>query len=97
MPVETNRFRRLDLGIQIEERLQAGTKLLLDLLFTALEDVHGDVCLSSIRKFHWSLADLDHVFGGQQPHAVNQRQICHTSILRRSWLVLAPMRTLFEI
>src|ERR1700739_1784680 len=74
----------LDLGIEIEERLQTGTKLLLDLLFTALEQVHRDVRLASIREFHRSLADLDHVFGGKQPHAVDQRQICHTSILRRS-------------
>jgi len=74
----------LDFGIEIEERLQTGTKLLLDLLFTALEDVHGDVRLSSIREFHWSLADLDDIFRGKQPHAVNQRQICHPSILRRS-------------
>lgn len=84
MSEETHRFQRLDLGIEIEERLQTGTKLLLDLLFTALENVHGNVRLSSIRKFHWCLADLDHVFGGKQPHAIDQRQICHTSILRRS-------------
>lgn len=95
--METNRFRRLDLGIKIKKSLQACTKLLLDLLFTALKDVHGDVRLSSIREFHWSLADLDHVFGGKQPHTVNQRQICHTSILRRSRWVFAPMRVLFQI
>ena len=75
---------RLDLGIEIEERLQTGPQLLLDLLFTALEDVHGDVRLSSISELHWSLADLDHIFRGKQPHAVDQRQICHTAILRRS-------------
>jgi hypothetical protein len=86
-----NRLGRLDLGIEIEERLQTGTKLLLDLLFTALEDVHGDVRLSSICEFHWSLADLDHVFGGKQPHAVDQRQIRHTLILRRSRVAFATM------
>jgi len=94
--LEANRFRRLDLGIEIEERLQTGTKLLLNLLFTALEDVHGDVRLSSIREFHWSLADLDHIFGGKQPHAVDQCQICHTSILRRSRWASRPCGT-FEI
>ena len=65
MPVEIERFRNLDLGVEIEERLQACTKLFFDLLFTAFEHVHSDVRLPSIGEFHRSLADLNHIFGGQ--------------------------------
>jgi hypothetical protein len=55
------------------------------------------VRLPSIREFHWSLADLNHILGGQQPHAVYQCQICHGSILRRSPLVFRVATELFEI
>jgi hypothetical protein len=47
--------------------------LFLDLVFAALEDVHGDVGLASILELHRSLPYFGHIFGGQQPHAINQR------------------------
>ncbi len=67
----------LDLRIQIEERFQAGAQLLLDFFLAAFEHVHGDVRLMSVGKLHRSLAHFGHIFGGQQPHAVNQCQIRH--------------------
>jgi hypothetical protein len=73
----------LDLGVEIEERFQACTQLLFDLFLAAFEHVHGDVGLPAILEFDRSLTYLGHNLGGQQPHAINQRQICHGMILRR--------------
>src|SRR5450631_3292588 len=76
-------LRRSDLGIEIEERFQAGAQLLFDIFLAALEYVHGDVGFPAIREFHGSLPHLGHILRRQQPHAVDQRQICHGVILRR--------------
>ena len=76
-------LRRSDLGIEIEERFQAGVQLLFDIFLAALEYVHGDVGFPAIREFHGSLPHLGHILRRQQPHAVDQRQICHGVILRR--------------
>jgi len=46
-----------------------------DLVLAAFEHVHGDVGLASVGKLYRSLPDFEHIFGGQQPHAVNQCQI----------------------
>lgn len=74
--------RPSDLRIEIEERFQARTQLFLDVFLAAFEDVHGDMRVAAIRQLDRRLANLGDVLRWKQPHAIDQRQICHTSILR---------------
>src|SRR4029077_19557835 len=71
----------LYLRIDVEKGRETRLKLLLDLVFTALESVHGDVRLAPIFQFDWRLADRVDLIGRQQTQAVNQCQICHPTIV----------------
>lgn len=70
--------------VQVEEGIHTGSKLLLDLLFAAFQDVHGNVCLSAILQLHRSFAHFCDLIRGQQAHSIYQRQISHTEILARA-------------
>jgi hypothetical protein len=63
----------LNLGIEIEEGVEAHTKLGFNLLPASLEDVHRHSGLISILQSDWSIAHLCYLVGWQQPHPINQR------------------------
>ena len=67
----TDRLRS-NFGIEIEERLQARSKLLLDFFLAAFKYMHSNVRLSSIGELYRSLTDLHHIFRRQQTHAIYQ-------------------------
>src|SRR5216684_4175370 len=76
----------LYLRIDVEKGRETRLKLLFDLVFTALEGVHGDVRLAPIFQFDWRLADRVDFIGRQQTQAVNQCQICHPTIVSQRML-----------
>jgi len=63
---------RLDFGIKIEEGFETRAQLLFNLFLAAFEDMHSDVGVASVCEFHSCLTDFSNVFGGQEPHAVDQ-------------------------
>jgi hypothetical protein len=65
--------QHLDLGVEVEEGVQAHFELGFDLLAASLEDVHGDVGLIAVFECDWSIAHLCYLIGGQQPHSIDQR------------------------
>jgi hypothetical protein len=67
--------------IKIKERFQAGPQLLLNFIFAAFEHVHCDVRRASILQLYGRFAYFHDFIGGQQSHAVHQRQICHSPLL----------------
>jgi hypothetical protein len=71
----------LDLGIEVEEGLDALPQLVLDLFPASLQHVHGHVGLFAVFERHQGIAYFDRFLGRKQPHAVNQCQICHAAIL----------------
>src|SRR6266496_4172484 len=87
---------RSNLGIEIEERLQTCAQLLFDFFLAALQHVHHDMCLAAIAELYRSMSNFRDFFGGQQPHAIHQRQVSHMGILRRP-ARLPRMEPLFEI
>src|SRR6202158_2188475 len=72
---------RLYLRIDVEKGRETRFELLLDLVFTALERVHGDVRLTPILQFDWGLANRLDFIGRQQTQTVNQCQVCHSTIV----------------
>ena len=84
-----------DFRVKIEKRLQARAQLFFDGFFTALEHMHCDVSFVAVCQLHGSLPDFHYILRRQQPHAVNQCQICHKKILslsRRSCEILCGAR-----
>jgi len=67
--------------IEVEKGRQTGLELLLDLVFAALENVHGDVRIPPILQFDRRRANLRHLIGGQQTQTVHQCQVCHATIV----------------
>ena len=63
----------LDLGVEVEEGVEAHFELPFDLLAAAFEDVHGDACLVAVFQGDWSIAHLCYLVGWQQPHSIDQR------------------------
>ncbi len=63
----------LNLGVEVEEGVEAHFELGLDLLAAAFEDVHGDARLVAILQGDWSVAHLCYLVGGQQSHSIDQR------------------------
>jgi hypothetical protein len=70
-------YARLDFGIKVEEGFQAGLQLLLNLVLTALQDVHRNVGLAPILQFNRRIADLAKFVGRQEPHSINKCQVRH--------------------
>ena len=60
----------LDLGIEIEEGVDAVAKLGLDLLAAAFEDVHGYLGLVAILEDDRSGLDRFNLIRGEKPHTV---------------------------
>src|SRR5271168_3086072 len=79
-PDRSKRFG-LDLGIKVEEGLDALAQLVLDFFPASLEHVHGHVGLFAVLERHQGVAHFYRLLGRKQPHAVNQSQICHAAIL----------------
>ena len=73
--------RRSDFGVEVEEGVDAEAELGLDLFAAALEHVHGDVSLVAVLEGDGRVADCRDFIGGQQPHSVDKREICHTLIV----------------
>lgn len=69
--------KTLNLWIEIEESVDAHTKLGLDLLSAALEHMHSDMRFIAILQRDRCIAHCRDFICGQQPHSVNQREICH--------------------
>ncbi len=61
----------LDFRIEIEEGVEAGSELLLDLFFAAFKHVHGDVRLATVVQLQRGIADFFHLFRGEEPEPVN--------------------------
>jgi hypothetical protein len=74
----------LDLGVKVEERVDAQPKLRLDLLPRSFQNMHGDMRFVAILQRNRSLAYTCYLIGGQQPHSIDQRQICHKSLFHQS-------------
>jgi hypothetical protein len=70
-----------DFGIKIEERVQAGFELLLDLLPASFEHVHGDVRLASVLQLQSGVVNFRDFLRRKQPQPVNQSEICHEFIV----------------
>ena len=71
----------LDLGVEVEEGVDAEAQLGLDLLAAALEHVHGHAGLIAVLQLYRSVVDLDDLIRGQQTHSVHHYEICHAAIL----------------
>jgi hypothetical protein len=76
-------YARLDLGVEVEEGFDALAQLVLDLFPASLKHVHGYVCLFAVFQCYQGIAHFDRFLRREQPHAVDQCQICHAVILRR--------------
>ena len=63
----------LDLWIEIEERIQAGLELFLDILFAAFKHVHSHVSFAAVFQLYGCVAHFRHIVGGQQAHSIHQR------------------------
>jgi len=70
-----------DLRVKIKKRIQALLQLGLDLPARTLNYEHCDVCFVSIHEFECCIVDLCHFALGQEPHSVDQSQICHVQHL----------------
>src|SRR5205085_2431328 len=93
-PVTGCFVERLNLRIKIEERFHARAQLLFDLFLAALEQMHGDVRFALVLQLDRRLAELLNVVRGQQPHAIDQRQLRHPKILSlRTALALLRSKT----
>ena len=68
----------LDLRIEVEERVDAQPQLRLDLLAAAFQHMHRDVSLVAVLQRYGRLAHLCYLVRREQPHTVNQCQICHS-------------------
>jgi len=71
----------LYLWIDVEKGRETGLELPLDLVFAALENVHGDVRIPPIFQFDRRRANLHDLIGGQQTQTVHQCQVCHAMIV----------------
>src|ERR1700683_4612663 len=71
----------LYLWIEVEKSRETRLELFLDLVFGALESVHGDMRLPPIFQFDGCRADLRDLIGGQQTQTVHQCQVCHPTIV----------------
>src|SRR6202030_2578468 len=76
----------LYLRIDVKKGRETRFELLLDLIFSALEGVHGDVRLTPIFQFDGRLADRVDFIGRQQTQTVNQCQVCHPTIVSQGML-----------
>jgi hypothetical protein len=54
----------LNLGVEVEEGVEAHLELLFDLFTAAFEDVHGDACLVAILQGDWSITHFCYLVGG---------------------------------
>ena len=72
----------LDLGVEVEEGLDALAQLVLDLFPAPLQDVHGYMRLFAALEGYQGVAYFDRFLGREQSHAVDQCEICHAVILR---------------
>jgi hypothetical protein len=75
------RYKVSDFWIKIEEGVEAGLQLLLDLVFAAFESVHGHVRLMAVVEFQCCIANFGEFVGRKQPQSVNQSQVCHALIV----------------
>ena len=80
----------LDLGVEVEEGVEAHFELPFDLLAAAFEDVHGDTRLVAVLQGDWSVAHRCYLVGGQQSHSVNQCQVCHAFDSIRTYVGALP-------
>ncbi len=72
------RVGALDLGVEIEEGVEAQLQLVFDGFAASFEDVHGYVSFVAVFELDGSIADLGDLIGGQQTHAIDQCEICHS-------------------
>jgi hypothetical protein len=77
--------RVLNLRVKIEERIQTHTQLGFNLLPASFEDMHRYSGRVSVLQSDWSVAHLCYLVGWQQPHSINQCQVCHKSIVSPKW------------
>src|SRR5579871_3865698 len=83
----------LDLGVEVEEGVEAHFELPFDLLAAAFEDVHGDARLVSVLQGDWGVTNLCYLVGGQQSPSVDQRQVCHAFDSIRTYRGPCPLPT----
>jgi hypothetical protein len=67
--------------IDVKKSRETCPELSLDLVFTAFQSVHGDVCVASRFQFDRGRAHLGKLIGGQETQTVYQCQICHPLIV----------------
>ena len=73
-----NPAARLDLRIEVEERVDAHAQLRLDLLPASFQHMHGDMRFIAVLQRYGRLAHLCYLVRREQPHSIHQRQICHS-------------------
>ena len=77
MTRQKNRGSGSDLGIEVEEGVEAALELVFDLLAGALDGVHGDVGLVAVGQLEGGVGDFGDFALGEQPHSVDKSQIRH--------------------
>jgi hypothetical protein len=73
--------RASNLRVEVEKRVEALPKLLLDFLARALEHVHGDVSFVTIGQLQGRVVNFGHFALGEQTQAIDQSQIRHAKHL----------------
>src|SRR5512140_3843210 len=70
----------LRLSLQVEERVEAGRQMLLDLIDGAFDDVQRNAGGAALGGHHFAAADLRHGAGLEQAQAVHQQSLASLSL-----------------
>lgn len=70
-----------DLRVEIEERVEALPKLLLNVLARTLQNMHRDVSFVTVGQLQGRVVNFGHLALGEQTQTVDQSQIRHAKHL----------------